>query len=76
MASDEILLLRTMVMVEQLADSTSVVPVVYALMDAGLSVEETVHFAPKDFHAAEETFPFAWVLAWGSSPYEPEGHRR
>lgn len=46
-----------MAMVEQLADFTSVVPVVYALMDAGLSVEETVYFAPEDFHAAEETSP-------------------
>lgn len=40
-------------------------------MDAGLSVEETIHFAPEDFHAPGETFPFSRVLAWGSSQYEP-----
>lgn len=71
LASDEVLLLRTMAMVEQLGDSTSVVPVVYALMDAGLSVDETIHFAPEDFHVPEGTFPFARVLVWGSSQYEP-----
>lgn len=72
LADDEILLLRTMALVEHHADPTAVVPVAYALMDAGLSVEEIIHFAAEDFYAPEETLPLAHVFAWGGSQYEPE----
>lgn len=72
LTDDEILLLRVMALVESEAGPTSTGPLVYALVEAGMALEETSHFVRDDFCGVDDFGNTdTSLLARGTAQLEP-----